>query len=51
LVTHYSARAAYGTLDILHVAAAKILRADTFLTFDKRQAALASTAGDAQIAV
>jgi hypothetical protein len=45
LVTHFSSRAAYGTLDILHVAAAMILRADTFLTFDKRQAALATTAG------
>lgn len=45
LVTHYSDRAAYGVLDILHVAAARILRADTLLTFDKRQAALAQSAG------
>jgi hypothetical protein len=45
LVTHFSSKAAYGTLDILHVAAAMILRADTLLTFDKRQAALAMTVG------
>jgi hypothetical protein len=45
LIAHYSARAAYGTLDILHVAAAVILRADTFLTFDKSQAKLAASAG------
>jgi predicted nucleic acid-binding protein len=45
LVTHFSARAAYGALDIVHVAAALILRADTLLTFDKRQAALARDAG------
>jgi hypothetical protein len=32
-------------LDILHVACALILRADTFLTFDKRQAKLARAAG------
>jgi predicted nucleic acid-binding protein len=45
LVTHHSARAAYGALDILHVAAALILRAGTLLTFDKQQAALARAAG------
>lgn len=45
LVMHYSARAGYGTLDILHVAAAIILRADTILTFDKPQSALAIAAG------
>jgi len=45
LVTHHSARASYGALDIMHVAAAIILRADTFLTFDKRQAELARAAG------
>lgn len=39
------ARATSGTLDILHIAAAIILRADTFLTFDKRQAKLAAAAG------
>jgi len=45
LVTHHSARASYGALDIMHVAAAIILRADTFLTFDKSQATLARAAG------
>ncbi len=41
----HSRRAAYGALDILHVSAAFILRADTFLTFDKSQASLATAAG------
>lgn len=41
----HSRRAAYGALDILHVSAAFILRADTFLTFDKSQADLAAAAG------
>ena len=45
LVTHHFRRAPSGTLDILHIAAALILRADTFLTFDKRQAKLAAAAG------
>jgi predicted nucleic acid-binding protein len=45
LISHFSSKAAYGTLDILHVAAAMVFRAGTFLTFDKRQAALAITAG------
>ena len=45
LVVHYFRQATSGTLDILHVAAALILRADTFLTFDKRQAKLARAAG------
>jgi predicted nucleic acid-binding protein len=45
LVKHYSARAAYGALDIMHVAAGIILRADTLLTFDKPQATLARAAG------
>lgn len=33
------------TLDILHVAAAKVLGVDTFLTFDRRQRALAARVG------
>ena len=45
LVAHYFRQATSGTLDILHVAAALVLRADTFLTFDNRQAKLARAAG------
>ena len=33
------------TLDLLHVASALVLRADTFCTFDQRQASLASAEG------
>lgn len=33
------------TLDVLHVAAALILQADAFYTFDQKQAALASAVG------
>ena len=33
------------TLDLLHVAAARVLGADEFLTFDGRQRALATAAG------
>jgi hypothetical protein len=33
------------TLDVLHVAAALALKADTFYTFDRKQAQLASAAG------
>jgi predicted nucleic acid-binding protein len=33
------------TLDVIHVAAALILKADAFYTFDQRQASLAAAAG------
>lgn len=41
----HSRRAAYGALDILHIAAAAILKADTVLTFDNGQRTLATAAG------
>lgn len=41
----HSERIGTRSLDILHVAAALVLGVPTFLTFDKRQAALAKAAG------
>ncbi len=41
----HTARLGTRTLDILHVAAALILHADSFYTFDRVQAQLASAAG------
>jgi predicted nucleic acid-binding protein len=45
LSDRYSATLGTRTLDILHVAAAVVLGAQEFLTFDHRQAALARAAG------
>ncbi|MGH9416621.1 MAG: type II toxin-antitoxin system VapC family toxin [Terriglobales bacterium] len=45
LSTAYSARLGVRALDLLHVAAAMELRCDCFLTFDRRQLALARAAG------
>ena len=44
LSSDYTARIGCRTLDILHVALAKILSVDGFLTFDNRQAELARKA-------
>jgi len=44
LSAHHTPKTGNRTLDILHVAAAIILGADTFLTFDNRQKALAKLA-------
>ncbi len=41
----HSAKLGNRSLDILHVAIAIVLRADTFLTFDRSQAALAQAEG------
>lgn len=41
----YSEKIGMRSLDILHVAAALVIAAPRFLTFDKRQAALAKAAG------
>jgi predicted nucleic acid-binding protein len=43
-ITH-TPRLGVRTLDLLHVAAARVLHCKRFLTFDHRQAALASAAG------
>ncbi|MBT3194017.1 MAG: type II toxin-antitoxin system VapC family toxin [Verrucomicrobia bacterium] len=45
LSARYTPKTGNRTLDILHVAAAKALGIDTFLTFDKRQGVLATKAG------
>ena len=45
LSEHHSAALGTRSLDILHVAAARSARARHFLTFDSRQAALATRAG------
>ena len=41
LSQHHSTRASYGAMDVLHVASALELHADTLLTFDERQGELA----------
>jgi predicted nucleic acid-binding protein len=45
LAAKWTARLGTRTLDILHVASAIILEAESFLTFDERQRKLASAAG------
>lgn len=45
LVDTHAARLGTRTLDVLHVAAAAQLRVKTFLSFDRRQRALARAAG------
>jgi predicted nucleic acid-binding protein len=45
LSTEHSATLGTRSLDILHVAITILLRADTFLTFDRNQAALARAEG------
>ena len=45
LVRKHTASLGVRTLDILHVAAAMVLKADAFYTFDRRQARLARVAG------
>lgn len=45
LSRRHSARLGARTLDVLHVAAALVLRPDVFLTFDKRQSQLAKAEG------
>jgi hypothetical protein len=43
--TDFSAEIGCRSLDIMHVAAASLFRADRFITFDTRQAGLAKKAG------
>jgi hypothetical protein len=45
LSRRYSALAGCRSLDLLHVASARLLRITDFLTYDQRQAALAAKAG------
>lgn len=45
LVAHFSPGVPHGALDVLPVAAAPVLKADTLATFDKNQRALAESAG------
>ncbi|MGI8603424.1 MAG: type II toxin-antitoxin system VapC family toxin [Verrucomicrobiales bacterium] len=45
LIDHFSPEIPHGTLDVLHVAAARLLRAGTLASFDDNQRALAKSAG------
>lgn len=45
LSAQHSEKIGTRSLDIMHVAAALVLGAQTFLTFEKRQASLARAAG------
>jgi len=45
LATQWTAKLGTRTIDIMHVAAARALDADTFNTFDSRQGKLAKAAG------
>jgi len=44
LVEHFSPALPHGTLDTFHIAAARVLRCGTFLTFDRNQRRLAAAA-------
>lgn len=45
LITHFAPDFPHGTLDVLHVAAARLLKSTTLASFDKNQRALAKAAG------
>jgi predicted nucleic acid-binding protein len=45
LITHFSPGLPHGTLDVLHVASARLLKSAVFLTFDENQRSLARAAG------
>lgn len=45
LLDHFSPGLPHGTLDVLHVAAAKLLKSDSLASFDKNQRALAKETG------
>jgi predicted nucleic acid-binding protein len=44
LINHFSPDIPHGSMDVLHIAAARILRCDTLITFDHNQRSLAKTA-------
>lgn len=45
LLNHFSPGVPHGAMDVLHVAAAKLLQADCFVSFDGNQRELAAAAG------
>jgi predicted nucleic acid-binding protein len=45
MIRHFSAAKPHKTMDLLHVASARLLRAEGFFTFDSNQSALAAAAG------
>jgi len=45
MIRHFSAARPHKTMDLLHVASARLLRAEGFFTFDSNQSALAKAAG------
>ena len=45
LIQHFSPGVPHGTMDVVHVACARLLRTDGFFTFDANQSALAAAAG------
>lgn len=45
LVDHFSPRRPHGAMDVLHVAAARLLKIENFASFDDNQRALAEASG------
>lgn len=45
MIRHFSSTRPHRTMDLLHVACARLLRAEGFFTFDSNQSALAEAAG------
>ena len=45
MTRHFSTERPHKTMDLIHVACARLLRADGFFTFDSNQSALAAAAG------
>ncbi|HWB04242.1 MAG TPA: PIN domain-containing protein [Verrucomicrobiales bacterium] len=45
LLIHFARPVVHGSLDVLHVAAARVLRAETLVSFDDNQRGLAADAG------
>lgn len=45
MIRHFSTARPHKTMDLIHVASARLLRAEGFFTFDSNQSALAAAAG------
>ncbi len=45
MIRHFSTARPHKTMDLIHVACARLLRAEAFFTFDSNQSALAEAAG------
>lgn len=45
MIHHFSPGVPHGTMDVVHVASARVLRMESFLTFDDNQRGLARAAG------